>query len=330
MTNTPLESNSGSQPTNIQIDTVIDNISDKFNNHKSNNLLDPATSISPVAPGSVLPFETTNSGKVLPANAEVIARFVPGYVEPTIERINQLKEYSDAKENYGTAPGEGTAFLEAIVKTIRPVNAFVFGTGRGRLEQIICEACDRTLVATIDLPQELLTYAAGAPDSNNIRYRNGLGITKNSDIGSIFTGREDLNTRVSQILDDSVSTDFERLESLMNLVVIDANHSLPSALSDLKNAFSMIDYENGGIILVDDFRKSSPLNSSVEAAAVLFSLKTGIPILQPIPRPKEPGLNAAMGMFIVPSDHYMLINHGNSKDYMVNELNKLIRAVVAW
>jgi hypothetical protein len=69
---------------------------------------------------------------------------------------------------------------------------------------------------------------------------------------------------------------------------------------DLANALELSSAD-GAVILMDDFRKVSDLNTGVEAAATIFSQITALPILRPCPRPEEDDLKADAAVIIVPA-----------------------------
>lgn len=261
--------------------------------------LNPNIEISEVVPGSVLPFVSRNAGAVLPASSEVLSRYIPGYKEPSEARVAELVEYAQRAENYGTMPGQAAALVEAIAMGLKPGSVFVFGTARGRIESLVASASEESEIVTLDIPQELVSPET--VDSNNIRYREKIGVSSNESIGDIFRSDPSLSKRIHQILEDSMAFDATALSNLMRMVVIDCNHTIENVLTDLRNAFIMADKDAGSVIVLDDFRKTSPLNSGVEAAAVIASRLTDLPILQPSPKPGEPGFGADAAIFIVPS-----------------------------
>ena len=263
--------------------------------------------VSSIEPSTVLPFTTP----ILPANEAVLAWAIPGYVPPTPELLEELTEYAKATENYGTAPGEAAALIVQIVRALKPETAFVFGTARGRLEHLIATEGENTEVVTIDLPTELLDVARGKPDSNNIRYRVNIGVATDEQIGDIFRADPATAGRVHQILGDSFTLSLGSLAGTMRLVVVDGNHSLPNSLMDLANAIGLI-HPDGGIIVVDDFKKGSPLNLGVDAAVVLTNQMTGLPVLWPCPRPKEAGLQACAAVIVVPPE----LNRSQARDLL--------------
>jgi hypothetical protein len=255
--------------------------------------------IQAIQPSTILPFKAA----VLPANEAVLEKVFPGYTPPSPEMLASHKEYAGAPENYGSAPEEASALLVQLTKAIQPETAFVFGTARGRLEQLIAQSCDLTEIVTIDLPTALVAVAPGKPDSNNIRYREKIGIDNDSKIGDIFRADPDISDRMHQILGDSFTFSPERLRNTMRLIVVDGNHQLPNCLMDLANALDMA-HEDGAVIMVDDFRKKDfPLNSGVDGAVANFSQITGLPALMPCPRPGEKGLQASAAILVVPSDY---------------------------
>ncbi|MCB0331183.1 MAG: class I SAM-dependent methyltransferase [Bdellovibrionales bacterium] len=244
----------------------------------------------------VLPFVTDARGTILPASTEKISACIPGYAEPTASEIQSYSRYSDAAENYGTAPGPATAFIANVAKAMSPSNAFCFGTGRGRLESVIAEQSPESLITTIDIPDELVTAGApGAPDGNNARYRSKLGV-RNETIGELV---KDSN-KVIQLLGDSFELNPGQMSNQFQLIVIDANHQLPSVLNDAANALLLADTERGAVIIFDDCRKSSSLNTSVEGAVGIISQATGLCALTPCPPPNVEGFSADIGFFVIP------------------------------
>jgi len=211
-----------------------------------------------------------------------------------------MTTYADAKVNYGTMPGKGAAFLVQLVKALKPETAFVFGTARGRIEQLIAQNHDSTAIVTIDLPQAEVETAKGRPDSNNIRYRNNIGVSSDENVGDIFRSDREISPRINQILGDSRVLNTAPLAGTMRLVVVDGNHALPNCLSDIASALEMI-HAQGGIIVVDDFKKPSPLNMGVDAAVVLLQQITRLPVLWPAPPPKGNDLEASVAVIPVPA-----------------------------
>jgi hypothetical protein len=268
--------------------------------HLNNTALEYRTPLQAVVAERILPFCDRAAGQVLPADKTVLANHIPGYKEPSAELLAACQEYSARPENYGTAPGPAAALLTELTRALQPKAAFVFGTGRGRLEQIIAQSSAGTEVVTIDLPGELVGVAQGSPDKNNMRYRTKIGIDSNAKIGDVCSGDPAIAARVHQILGDSFTFETGKLAGTMGLIVVDGNHAMPTALMDMANALELAS-NDGAVIVLDDFRKKSCLNAGVEAAAVTFSQLTNLAILQPCPKPGEAGLEADAGIIIVPA-----------------------------
>jgi hypothetical protein len=279
------------QPNSLS--TQVERVAGVINRHLQNSLEQPQA-IAAIDPTKILPFVTP----ILPASPEVLAKNIPGYVPPTAEQIAEMTTYADAKENYGTMPGKGAAFLVQLVKALKPETAFVFGTARGRIEQLIAKNHDGAAIVTIDLPQAEVETAKGRPDSNNIRYRKNIGIGSDENIGDIFKNDPEVSSRINQLLGDSRVLNTAPLAGTMRLVVVDGNHALPNCLSDIASALEMI-HTQGGIIAVDDFKKASPLNMGVDAAVNILNTATGLAVLWPCPKPKEDGLEAPIAVIPV-------------------------------
>jgi predicted O-methyltransferase YrrM len=273
--------------------TQVERVAGVINRHLHNSLEQPQA-IAAIDPTTILPFVTP----ILPASPEVLAKNIPGYVPPTAEQIAEMTTYADAKENYGTMPGKGAAFLVQLVKALKPETAFVFGTARGRIEQLIAKNHDGAAIVTIDLPQAEVETAKGRPDSNNIRYRKNIGIGSDENIGDIFKNDPEVSSRINQLLGDSRVLNTAPLAGTMRLVVVDGNHALPNCLSDIASALEMI-HTQGGIIAVDDFKKASPLNMGVDAAVNILNTAAGLAVLWPCPKPKEDGLEAPIAVIPV-------------------------------
>jgi len=278
-----------------QLSTQVETVAGIIKRHLHTSLEVPQP-IAAVDPKTILPFVSP----ILPASPDVLAKNIPGYVPPTAEQIAEMTTYADAKENYGTMPGKGAAFLVQLVKALKPEAAFVFGTARGRIESIIAQSHESTAVVTIDLPDAEVATAKGRPDSNNIRYRNNIGIRSDENIGEIFKSDPAIASRINQLLGDSRALNTAPLAGTMRLVVVDGNHALCNCLSDLASALEMV-HPNGGVIVVDDFKKVSPLNMGVDAAVNLLNTATALAVLWPCPRPKEEGLEAPLAVIPVPA-----------------------------
>lgn len=245
----------------------------------------------------LIPFIEDPRCAFVPVNGKVISeKIIPGYKQPSEEVV--AKHVAYAKEHYGAIPGEAGAFIACVAEALQPTNVFVFGTGRGRIEQIILESSPGSEIATIDIPDELLEVGTGKPDKNNARYRDGLKVT-NETIGDLVRD----SRQVHQLRGDSFELEPANLCKQVQMVVVDANHLMPSVLHDAANALLMADTENGAVILFDDCRKGTPFNASVEAAVGLASQSTGVPVLMPTPSLEEmkagEGLQAAMGMMVI-------------------------------
>jgi len=279
----------------------VEEIAGVVGHHLAGRELEEKVTLARVEPQTILPFCDRAGGQVLPADKAVLGRVIPGYAEPSPAIVTSCVEYAQRAENYGTAPGEGAAFITAVAAGLKPEAAFVFGTGRGRLEYLIAHANAVTEVVTIDLPSEVVGKAPGTPDKNNIRYRTKIGISSDEQIGDIVRSDAEIAARVHQILGDSLTFEPGKLAGTMGLVVIDGNHALPNALMDLGNAL-LLASKNGAVIVMDDFRKGSCLNAGVEAAGVVFSQMTGLAVLNPCPKPGETGLKADIGVIVVPAE----------------------------
>lgn len=240
-------------------------VAGKIEAHLNARVFEEKKEIGPISPEQILAFKSA----VLPANEAVLGKIFPGYTEPSADLLAELSNYASAKENYGTAPGEAAALIVQLVRAIKPETAFVFGTARGRLEQLIAKNNPAVEIATIDLPTELVTVAKGKPDTNNIRYRNNIGITDDTKIGDIFSQDSEIASRVHQILGDSFTFDTTQLAGKFRFVVVDGNHQLPNSLMDIASAMELA-HRDGAVIVVDDFRKASPLNSGVDGAVSIF------------------------------------------------------------
>jgi len=254
--------------------------------------------LSAVTGTEILPFAETR-GQVLPASSEVLTKFIPGYREPDKEAVAKHTAY--ASDNYGSAPGPAVALIEQITRGLKPDTVFCIGTGKGRLESIIAESHSDAMVVTIDLPQEIVDIALGRPGANNRRYRDKLGVKSDEDIGSEFKQEDGSTPRmIKQLLGDSFTFRPAELAGTQRMIVIDGNHSLPTALMDLANALELA-HQDGAVIVMDDFRKQSDLNSGVEAAAVLFSQLTALSVLRPCPPPEQDGFKADAALIVVPA-----------------------------
>jgi hypothetical protein len=278
-----------------RLSTQVERVAGIINRHLQRSLEQPQA-IAAIDPTTILPF----TSPILPASAAVLAKNIPGYVPPTAEQIAEMTLYADAKENYGTMPGKGAAFLVQVVKALQPETAFVFGTARGRIEQLIAQNHATTAIVTMDLPQAEVETAQGRPDSNNKRYRNNIGISSDEHIGDIFRNDLDISPRINQILGDSRVLNTAPLTGTMRLVVVDGNHALPNCLSDIASALEMV-HAQGGIVVVDDFKKASPLNMGVDAAVVLLQQLTKLSVLWPAPPPKGNDLEASVAVIPVPA-----------------------------
>jgi|GEM_PF-3693387 len=133
---TPTEVTTQATPFSTQVESVAGII----NRHLQNSLEQPHA-IAAIDPTTILPF----TSPILPASAAVLEKNIPGYVPPTAEQIAEMTTYADAKVNYGTMPGKGAAFLVQLVKALKPETAFVFGTARGRIEQLIAQRSLRSI-----------------------------------------------------------------------------------------------------------------------------------------------------------------------------------------
>jgi len=60
-------------------------------------------------------------------------------------------------------------------------------------------------------------------------------------------------------------------------------------------------HAQGGVIVVDDFKKPSPLNMGVDAAVVLLQQLTKLSVLWPAPPPNGNDLEASVAVIPVPA-----------------------------
>lgn len=190
---------------------------------------------------------------------QIFCNFVP----PSQEEINTRTAIG--KENYGTMPGVESAYSGAIVQAMQPRTILVIGEHKGHLTKYLAEcAGDDSLIFTVELPQSLAAKHATTPlDNINKSFVN----YSEEQIGEAWRGTA-VADRIIGLAGDSTSSAaaslYSQLKGLIDLVVVDGDHSYNSVLKDLIAAKDLL--SDKGVILVDDFWKPARLFEVTEAA----------------------------------------------------------------
>lgn len=190
---------------------------------------------------------------------QIFSNFVP----PSPEEINTRTAVG--KENYGTMPGVESAYSGAIVQAMQPRTILVIGEHKGYLTKYLAEcAGDDCLIFTVELPQSLAAKHGATPlDNINKSFVN----YSEEQIGEAWRGSP-VADRIIGLAGDSTSRAatslFGQLKGLIDLVVVDGDHSYSSVLKDLNSANDLLSEK--GVILVDDFWKPARLFEVTEAA----------------------------------------------------------------
>lgn len=141
------------------------------------------------------------------------------------------------------AASEASFMLMQLAAMLRPERIFEIGTNQGRTTALLAmNTPDTTRIFTLDLSPD-----ASAPDDVTDRHLVELA---RQDLGSAFRGTS-WEPRITQLLGDSTRFDFTPWHDSVDLVIVDASHSLPYVISDTQNAIRMI--RPGGVIVWDDY-----------------------------------------------------------------------------
>jgi hypothetical protein len=185
------------------------------------------------------------------------------FTPPSKEEIDART--SIGKENYGTMPGIDSAYAGAIVKAMQPRTILVIGEHKGHLTKYLAECpSDDCLIITLDLPQSIRDRESVTPlDKINNCFVN----YSENQIGEAWRGTA-VADRIIGLAGDSTSSAaakvFKLLNGLIDLVVVDGDHSYESVVKDLTTAKDLL--SDKGVILVDDFWKPARLFEVTEAA----------------------------------------------------------------
>ncbi|MHB8437670.1 MAG: class I SAM-dependent methyltransferase [Acidimicrobiales bacterium] len=139
--------------------------------------------------------------------------------------------------------------LAAMAQVCEPRRIFEFGTYDGATTMLLARAAPQAEVVTLDLPPEALAALTGA-DTVVLEQIDIAGGT-----GARFRGQPE-SSRITQLLDDSLSVDLSRYFGTCGLVLVDGGHSEEIVRADTLNAMRLI--EPGGIVVWDDYSEQWP------------------------------------------------------------------------
>ena len=176
-----------------------------------------------------------------------ISRIIPGYQAPAAELLELRKKI--AAENYGTMPGSEAATAIEITRALRPRTIFEIGTNKGILLKALMQYAPEDCFAIMDLPYSQWGEAKYPFDANQKDYVK----FDESRIGEEIRNNQELNSRAVLVAGDSGRFDFSHFYGLMDLVVVDGNHTYENARHDLEEGLKLV--SPGGVLLIDDVNK---------------------------------------------------------------------------
>jgi predicted O-methyltransferase YrrM len=144
--------------------------------------------------------------------------------------------------------------LAAIARIRQPRTIFEFGTYDGATTVWLAQNAPEAELFTIDLPWD---------QRGDWERQTLVGGQGDDGVGSRFKGTP-YEARITQLLGDSRTFDFGKYFGLMDLVVVDADHSYESARSDTENALKML--SPNGVVLWDDYAWPGVIRAVDEAA----------------------------------------------------------------
>ena len=159
--------------------------------------------------------------------------------------------------------------LVAMLKRVRPLNVFEFGTFKGYSTRLLLENLDDRegsgpRVFTLDLPS--LDKIRFQGDDGELA-EEGLGFPRKY----ALSGRSHL---VRQILQDSMTLETAPYMGQFQFIFIDGNHQIDYVRKDTENALSMLD-GTGGCIVWHDYRNEQ----FPELTGYLESLSETLPLV---------------------------------------------------
>lgn len=150
-------------------------------------------------------------------------------------------------------PGDGNvSALESLViasltAASAPARCFEFGTFDGRSTLTLAANCPSgSTIFTLDLPADRLE-STGLP----LEHADRAYVDKPV-VGARLLGRPEAS-RVTQLLGDSATFDFDPYYGLIDLVFVDGAHAYDYVLSDSRHAVKMLPSSGGGVILWHDY-----------------------------------------------------------------------------
>jgi predicted O-methyltransferase YrrM len=171
--------------------------------------------------------------------------------EPRLLPVTRVAEYPLPLRIHAFESADGNVTLEELVVLIaavaqrKPERIFEFGTFDGRSTlNLAANAGPEAKVWTLDLPQTHLADARFVIDSREAKY------VQKSVSGSRFANTPEA-TKITQLLGDSATFDYDPYVGKMDFVFVDASHTYEYVMNDSRKALSLIGPRDGVIFWHD-------------------------------------------------------------------------------
>lgn len=157
------------------------------------------------------------------------------------------------RTGFGELPLKEKIILAMICRTLEPRTVLEIGTYRG----------STALTLAMNTPEEAEIYTLDLPLFKRVL---GIGFLNYAMLDRVLprflrypfrVGEKCDSSKLVQLYGDSLTFDFSRFYSRMDLVFIDGNHDYYYVRSDTENAFRMV--SERGVILWDDYGETTGL-----------------------------------------------------------------------
>jgi predicted O-methyltransferase YrrM len=158
--------------------------------------------------------------------------------------------------------------IAGLAQITKPTTIFEFGTYDGSTTLLLARAVPDARITTLDLPPDLL----GTLDWLAEQQLSVVG-----GVGSKFRDQPE-SARITQLLGDSRTFDFDTFTNQVGLVLVDGSHEFQCVSSDSENALKML--APGGMIVWDDYAPQWP---GVVRAVDELSSSRGLELIRLLP-----------------------------------------------
>jgi hypothetical protein len=194
---------------------------------------------------------------------------------PTVDHRSLVKDVAypllvwPASDKYGDMTWQEVIVVCTLVRQFQPKRIFEIGTFMGKTTyHLAANSDDEARLFTLDLPETGFSQTiAGIPYDQEL-LREG----QRQEVGYYYK-KSPFRNKVTQLFANSTMFDESPYADSMDMVLVDADHSYPSVISDTKKAQRMIvKGVPGKVILWHDLRP----HSAVERALVELADRTEI------------------------------------------------------